>query len=82
MKKAVSIDPHDFGYCFSAWSVERLQKHLIQQTSIELAPNYLNELMKKHGIVYRRPKHDLSDKQKPKEVDEKKQLLEFLKKTQ
>ena len=79
LRKAVSIDPHDLGYCFSVWS---LQKHLIKQTDIELAPNYLNELMKRHGIVHRRLKHDLSDKQQPQEVDEKKQLLDFLKKTQ
>ena len=78
LRKAVSIDPPDLGYRFSVWSVERLQKHLIKQTGIELAPNYLNELMKRHGIVYRRPKHDLSDKQEPQEVDEKKELLEFL----
>jgi len=82
LKKTVSTDPHDLGYCFSVWSVDRLQKHLIRQTGIELAPNYMNELMKRHDIVHRRPKHDLSDRQQPEEVDEKKQLLDFLKKTQ
>jgi len=82
LRKAVLIDPPDLGYCFGVWSVERLQKHLMKQTSIELVPNYLNELMKRHGIVYRKPKHDLSDKQQPQEVDEKTKLLDFLKKTQ
>lgn len=82
LRKAISSDPPDLGYCFSVWSVERLQKHLQKQTGVELAPKYLNELMKKHDIVYRKPKHDLSDKQQPQEVEEKKRLLEFLKKTQ
>lgn len=82
LTKAIASNPPDLGYRFSVWSVERLQKHLYRQTEIELAPRYLNELMKKHDIVYRRPKHDLSDKQQPQEVEEKKQLLEFLKKTQ
>ena len=59
----------------------RLQKYLYNQTEVQLAPKYLSELMKKHDIVYRGPKHDLSDKQQPQEVEEKKQLLEFLKKT-
>jgi len=81
LTKAIASEPPELGYRFSVWSVERLQKHLYQQTGIELAPRYLNELMKKHDIVYRKPKHDLSDKQQPQEVEEKKQLLEFLKKT-
>ena len=82
LTKAIASNPPDLGYRFSVWSVERLQKHLYRQTGIELVPRYLNELMRKHDIVYRRPKHDLSDKQQPHEVEEKKQLLEFLKKTQ
>ncbi len=82
LKKAIASDPPDLGYHFSVWSVERLQKHLHKQTGVEMAPKYLNELMKKRDIVYRRPKHDLSNKQQPQEVEEKRQLLEFLKKTQ
>jgi transposase len=81
LKKAIASNPPDLGYRFSVWSVERLQKHLQRQTGVELAPRYLNELMGKHDIVYRKPKHDLSHKQQPQEVEEKKQLLEFLKKT-
>ena len=38
--------------------------------------------MRKHDIVYRKPKHTLEHKQDPEEVYQKKQLLEFLKKTQ
>jgi len=82
LKKSISSNPRDLGYHFSVWSVERLQKHLRQQTGVDLSPKYLNELMKKHGIVYRKPKHDLSHKQQPQEVEEKERLLEFLKKTQ
>ena len=81
LKKAVASDPRDLAYRFSVWSVERLQKHLHQETGVELAPKYLAELMKKHNIVYRKPKHDLSHKREPQEVEEKKKLLEFLKKT-
>jgi len=82
LRKAIASNPRDLGYRFSVWSVERLQKHLQQQTGVELSPKYLNKLMKKHEIVYRKPKHTLSHKQQPQEVEEKKQLLEFLKKTQ
>lgn len=81
LKEAVVSDPRDLAYRFSVWSVERLQRHLHQKTGVELDPKYLAELMKKHDIVYRKPKHDLSHKRDPQEVEEKKKLLEFLKKT-
>lgn len=82
LKEAVAGDPRALGYRFSVWSVERLQKHLKRETGIDLSPDYLAELMKKNRIVYRKPKHDLSHKQDLQEVEEKKKLLEFLKKTQ
>lgn len=82
LKEAIASDPRALGYRFSVWSVERLQKHMKRETGIDLVPGYLAELMKKNRIVYRKPKHDLSHKQDPQEVEEKKQLLEFLKKTQ
>lgn len=81
LKEAVASDPRRLGYRFSVWSVERLQRHLSQKTGIDLTPKYLAELMKKHDIVYRKPKHDLAHKREPQEVEEKKKLLEFLKKT-
>ena len=82
LKEAVLSDPRSLGYRFSVWSIERLQKHLYQQTQVQLTSGYLHELMQKHNIVYRKPKHSLSDKQDAEEVEEKKRLLEFLKKTQ
>ena len=82
LKEAVVSDPRALGYRFSAWSVERLQKHLYQQTQVQLTPGYLHQLMLKHDSVYRKPKHSLAHKQDKKEVEEKKRLLEFLKKTQ
>jgi transposase len=82
LKEAVASDPRQLGYRFSAWSVERLQKHLYQQTQVQLTMSYLHELMLKHDIVYRKPKHSLAHKQDEQIVEEKKRLLEFLKKTQ
>lgn len=82
LKRAVASDPRELGYRFSVWSVERLQKHLVEQTGVELSPIYLHDLMRKHDIVYRKPKHTLEHKQDSEEVSQKKRLLEFLKKTQ
>ena len=80
LKRAVASDPRELGYRFSVWSVERLQKYLVEQTGVELSPIYLHDLMRKHDIVYRKPKHTLEHKQDPEEVSQKKRLLEFLKK--
>lgn len=82
LKEAVASDPRELGYLFSVWSVERLQKHLVGQTGVELCSTYLHQLMQKHDIVYRKPKHALEHKQDPEEVSQKQHLLEFLKKTQ
>ena len=82
LKQTIASDPRELGYRFSVWSVERLQKHLVKQTGVELSSIYLHQLMQKHDIVYRKPKHDLEHKQDSAEVSQKRQLLEFLKKTQ
>ena len=47
LKGAVGSDPRELGYHFSVWSVERFQKHLVEQTQVELSPTYLHKLMQK-----------------------------------
>jgi len=74
LKKAVRTPPQEIGYEFSSWSVGRLREHLGRKTKILVSEGHLARLMAKHGIVYRRPMRD------PAEYEEKKALLEFLKK--
>jgi transposase len=81
LKEAVQKSPRDLGYPFSSWTLERLREHVGHQTGVLLNPRYLSSLMGKHGIVYRRPKHLMSHLRDPQEYDEKKAILEFLKKT-
>ena len=82
LKEAVQKSPRDLGYPFSSWTLERLREHVGHQTGVLLNPRYLSSLMGKHGIVYRRPKHLMTHLRDPQEYDEKKAILEFLKKTQ
>jgi len=82
LKEAVQKSPRDLGYPFSSWTLERLREHVGHQTGVLLNPRYLSSLMGKHGIVYRRPKHLMAHLRDPQEYDEKKAILEFLKKTQ
>ena len=81
LKEAVQKSPRDLGYPFSSWTLERLREHVGHQTGVLLNPRYLSSLMGKHGIVYRRPKHLMTHLRDPQEYDEKKTILEFLKKT-
>jgi len=82
LKKLVMTSPRDLGYPFSSWTLERLREHLARQTGVFLHGCYLSQLMARHGIVYRRPKHVMAHLRNPKDYNEKKALLQFLKKAQ
>jgi transposase len=80
LKKVVSISPREVGYSFGSWTLDRLREHLARKTQIVLSVPHLSRLMAEHGIVYRRPKHGMTQLRDPREYNEKKALLEFLKK--
>lgn len=80
LKEAVDANPRDMGYPFSCWTLARLREHLARQTGIILHPNYLSRIMADNDIVYRRPKHGMEHLRDPQEYDEKKAIVEFLKK--
>lgn len=80
LEEAVQTTPRDLGYPFSSWTLERLREYLGRQTGVLLNPRYLSQLMARHGIVYRRPKHVMAHLRDQADYDEKKAVLEFLKK--
>jgi transposase len=80
LKRAVSANPRDLGYAFGCWTLDRLREHLARKTRVVLSAVHLSRLMAEHDIVYRRPKHGMTHLRDPKEYDEKKAVLEFLKK--
>lgn len=79
LKEAVQRSPRDLGYVFNAWTLDRLREHLALKTRVILSNGRLSELMRENRIVYRRPKHGMSHLRDPKEYDEKKAFLAFLK---
>jgi transposase len=79
LTEAVRSSPRDLGYPFTCWSLARLREHLLRKTGVLLSPPYLSRLMKKHGIVYRRPRHVMAHLRNQADYDEKKALLDFLK---
>jgi len=80
LKQAVSVNPRDIGYSFTCWTLDRLREHLARKTRIVLSVPHLSRLMAEHNIVYRRPKHGMTHLRDPREYDEKKAFLDFLKK--
>lgn len=79
LKGAVQADPHALGYPFGCWTLDRLREHLARKTRVMLSPAHLSRLMAEHHIVYRRPKHGMTHLRDPKEYDEKKAFLAFVK---
>jgi transposase len=81
LEEAVEQEPSAYGYGFAIWTRERLCDHLAQQTGVRIGPNWLGALMRREGYVFRRPKHDLSQRQDEAAKAETKAMLEELKKT-
>lgn len=80
--QTVKTPPHNLGYSFTTWSAGRLVDYMDRQTGIRISEIQLRRLLYKNGIVFRKPKHDLKAKQDPALYSQKKELLEFVKKTQ
>jgi len=79
LKQAVATSPHELGYAFGCWTLERLREHLARRTRVILSTGHLGRLLAKHHIVYRRPKHGMTHLRDPQEYDEKKAFLQFVK---
>jgi transposase len=80
LKEAVATPPAELGYPFASWTTGRLREHLARKCHVVLHPDYLARLMARHGIVYRRPRHVMGHLRDQEDYDEKKEIVEFLKK--
>ena len=80
LEATLETDPHDLGYSFSIWTLERLVAHLERETGIALSVGRLNEWLERWGYVYRKPKKDLKHKQDAQVRQEVQAWLDELKK--
>lgn len=80
LKLAVSQSPIELGYSFSSWTLSRLREHLARKCHVLVNADYLGRLCARNGIVYRRPRHVMAHLRDQDDYDEKKELLDFLKK--
>lgn len=81
VERALDSDPRALGYAFSVWTINKLRKHLEQQTGILLSYTQFRALLSKHEYVYRQPKHDLSDLQDADAKAAAEDFLDWLKKS-
>ncbi len=65
---AVEKDPRALGFAFSRWTAPRLAEHLREQTGIVVTAQWLAELLRTHGYVWRRTKRTLRNLQDPAAV--------------
>jgi transposase len=63
LDRVLASDPHELGYAFSIWTIERLSQHLEKETGIALSVGRLAAWMERWDYVYRQPKAGLTHKQ-------------------
>jgi transposase len=80
LDRVLDTDPHELGYAFSIWTIQRLSQHLEQETGIALSVGRLATWMERWDYVYRQPKHDLTHKQDADVRQQVQQWLDELKK--
>jgi transposase len=63
LEQTLASEPHELGYDFAIWTVERLRDHLAHSTGKRLSISRLRQILREQQYVYRRPKHDLASLQ-------------------
>lgn len=76
----VRKDPRDFGYAFTRWTTPRLVEHLFKETRVRITPEWLGELLRMHGFVWRKSKLTLRNLQDRKALEKTRRRLLRLKK--
>jgi transposase len=80
LEATLETDPHELGYSFSIWTLDRLAAHLERETGIALSVARLSDWLERWGYVYRKPKKDLKHKQDSQVRQEVQTWLDELKK--
>lgn len=63
LMSAVAKDPRTLGYAFGRWTAPRLVEYMREQTGVVVTDQWLSELLKTHGYVWRRTKRTIRNLQ-------------------
>ncbi len=80
--EAIKTNPRKMGYPFTVWTLTRIRAHMAREIRILLSESRVRQIMKKEGLVFKRPKHTLAQKRDKDAFAEVKDILEQLKKSQ
>jgi transposase len=64
--KVVQTDPRKLGFAFSRWTCPKLAEYMYQQTQIQICSDYMGQLLKAHGFVWRKAKLTIRNLQSPR----------------
>ncbi len=82
LEKVLTTDPHELGYGFSVWTIERLIEHMHKVTGVSVSDGTMFNRLEELDFAYRRPKHDLSNLQDKDAKERAETLISELKKRQ
>lgn len=54
--KVVQTDPRKLGFAFSRWTCPKLAEYMKREIGISLCDDYMGQLLKAHGFVWRKAK--------------------------
>ena len=54
--KDVESNPREQGYAFARWTCARLAAHLQQHAGVSISPDWVGEVLRRHGFAWRRTK--------------------------
>lgn len=80
MLRLLPRDPREFGYVFTRWTAPRLSQYLGETTGIWLTPAWVSELLRQHGIVWRKTKRTIRNLQNRAAKNRAQKALRRLKK--
>jgi transposase len=78
--RVVRRDPRELRYAFTRWTAPRLAQYLGEETGVWLTPQWITELLRTHGIVWRKTKRTIRNLQKRAATERARKALQRLKK--
>ncbi len=79
--EAIKTNPRKMGYPFTVWTLTRIRAHMAREMRILLSESRVRQIMKEEGLVFKRPKHTLSQKRDKNAFAEVQDILEQVKKS-
>lgn len=80
MVRTVRLDPRALGFAFTRWTAPRLAEYLARTLGIGLTANWVSELLRTQGFVWRKTKRTIRNLQDPKAKKLAQKRLQRLKK--